>query len=156
MNTTCNHCGGKGYTGASCRNCNGAGTIQQHFAYNIQLMSGTIGFRNVMVGDGDADKNKRPGDYVFEIIPRNHPHFLIDTANNHDLVYNVDVPISAAVRGFKLEIPPLDSTNGNGKTQQRIVDIPGDKDLKLGMVRLIQIPNFTAIGGLTVNAKVVA
>ena len=152
MNGPCNHCGGTGYIGNYCRNCSGAGYVEKDLSYNIRIPTGTIGFKNIMVGEGDADINKRPGDYVFQVIPNHHPHFLIATENDNDLVYNVDVPLDYVLNGFKIEIPNLSiGTNNNNNL---LMDIPGTGDIQRGQVRLITVPNFTPIGSLIINAKV--
>ena len=56
MNTTCSHCKGKGYIGAICLNCRGAGVIATDTAYNIVVNSGNIGFEARMFGEGNAEK----------------------------------------------------------------------------------------------------
>ena len=114
-----------------------------------------MGFKNIMVGEGNSAKNKRPGDYVFQVVPNPHPHFLIESENNNNLVYNVDVPLNAALNGFKLEIPTL-SIDKSNHHNNRIIDVPGVPNISDGQLRMITLPNFTPIGGLTINARVVS
>eukprot|EP00944_MAST-04C_sp_MAST-4C-sp1_P010495 g10495.t1 len=150
VNTTCSHCKGKGWQGAICLNCRGAGVIATDTAYNIVVNSGNIGFEARMFGEGNAEKNKRPGDYVFQMIPKDHPHFLLDQNNAKNLIHNVHVSLEQARGGFKLKIPSLSLK----KNEHRYIDVPGEPTILPGQVRLIRLNDFTAIGGLTVNARV--
>ena len=103
-----------------------------------------------MFGEGNAEKNKRPGDYVFQMIPKDHPHFLLDQNNAKNLIHNVHVSLEQARGGFKLKIPSLSLK----KNEHRYIDVPGEPTILPGQVRLIRLNDFTAIGGLTVNARV--
>jgi len=63
----------------------------------------------------------------------------------------VDVPILNARRGFRIEVPMVDQPDRVAD----VYDIDGDPNIQLGQVRRIFIPEFTPIGGLHIECKIV-
>jgi|EP00945_MAST-04E_sp_MAST-4E-sp1_P003174 molecular chaperone DnaJ len=147
----CPKCGGTGHSGHVCRHCHGSGVVHedQHLAFTIP--PGSNSRRMKRAGDGDAALNKRPGDFIFEFGVSDHPHFLLHREDFNSLVYNVDVPILNARRGFRIEVPMVDQPDRVAD----VYDIDGDPNIQLGQVRRIFIPEFTPIGGLHIECKIV-
>ena len=69
----------------------------------------------------------------------------------NSLVYNVDVPILTAQKGFRLEVPMIEHPD---KVAQ-VYNVDGDSQIQLGQLRRIFVPEFTALGDLYIQCKII-
>ncbi|KAJ3308721.1 hypothetical protein HDV04_006210 [Boothiomyces sp. JEL0838] len=106
--TTCVQCGGAGQVifnrggfqmATSCPACGGKGKT---IARGID-----DGMRVRLQGQGDEpiEGNGRPGDLLIQINVSRHPQFKRDGAN---ILLDVDVPLTTAILGGKINIPTID------------------------------------------------
>ena len=95
--------------------------------------------------------NKRPGDFIFEFGISNHPRFLLDRDNFNNLVYSVNVPVMSARSGFRIEVPTVEDPDKVAE----VFDIDGDPNILIGQIRRIFISDFTPIGGLHIQCKII-
>ena len=150
---TCPGCHGTGVHGHKCNTCHGSGILENSEQVHIRIPPAPSSLEMRSVGDGDAALNHRPGDFVFRIKVKEHPHY-VPAENFHHLVYNIDVPLEKARRGFSVETPGLRMGAAETAAPQ-VFQVEGDPNIELENVRTAFIPYFTAIGGLYVNCRVV-
>ncbi len=107
----CPTCGGKGYVlKEPCPVCHGTGRVMKEVTLSIRIPPGVKGGQTLKItGEGHVGELGGPrGDLYVNIIEKKHPVF---TRRDRDLYAEVEIPVSMAVLGGKVELKDL-----HGKT----------------------------------------
>ncbi|KAF5095869.1 hypothetical protein DV451_004496 [Geotrichum candidum] len=115
MASTCHTCGGSGVVipkASECGTCHSRGVVNNTKTTTIDIPPGVSdGTRLRMSHEGDspdvasdAGVQKVKGDLLIRVKVKPHPTFLRDRS---DLLYNMDIPMTTAALGGKVEVPTL-------------------------------------------------
>lgn len=107
---TCAKCQGRGEVISNpCEKCQGKGQVRGRRTLKVKIPAGvTDGARLRLQGEGDAgDAGMSPGDLYILLRVARHPFFERD---GHDLACEIEVSMTQAALGARVEIPTLDGT----------------------------------------------
>jgi molecular chaperone DnaJ len=107
MTRTCETCGGAGKVPKEkCETCGGAGILKKEQEIKIKIPSGIDNGEMIRLsGTGEAVKGGTPGDLYIKTHVKKHKTFRKE---GNDLVMNLDVKLSDALLGAKVDIQTLD------------------------------------------------
>jgi molecular chaperone DnaJ len=104
----CSVCGGTGkQAGPPCAACGGSGSVQEPTRLKVRIPPGVKEGQKIrLAGQGAPGKNGGPaGDLLISVSVTPHKLF---TREQQDLVLEVPITVSEAMRGAEIEIPTLD------------------------------------------------
>jgi DnaJ-class molecular chaperone len=104
---TCASCGGAGRSGRKgCPQCLGVGTVQQEERIKVKVPAGAQDGSKIRVaGKGEETARGRGGDLVITLRMIPHPYFRRE---ENDILLDVPIHYSEAVKGAKISIPTID------------------------------------------------
>jgi len=107
MTHTCEVCGGSGKVPKEkCNICNGQGLLKKEEEIKIKIPAGLDNGEMIrMTGGGEAVKGGTPGDLYIKTHVRKHKIFRKE---GNDLIMNLDIKLSDALLGAKIDIQTLD------------------------------------------------
>ena len=122
FNIQCPRCGGSGKVQNTCQTCQGNGVITKTEQLEFRIKPGTRdGQRIRLAGKGNAGTNGgQAGDLFLIIKAGTHPVF---TRTGDDIYVTVPVTVAEAALGAKIDVPTIDTHEGGGRTQLKI--LPG-------------------------------
>jgi DnaJ family protein A protein 2 len=107
-----------------CRACNGRKLIDEKKILNVEVKPGmNDGDRIVFTGESDRLPNMIPGDVIFQIVEKPHPHFKRQGAH---LYYELTVPLIEALTGTKFTLTHLDGRRLHFSSTPGDIINPGD------------------------------
>jgi molecular chaperone DnaJ len=114
---TCPRCQGQGEIVSSpCENCQGKGQVREKRTLKVRVPAGVDeGTRLRLVGEGEAGDEDMPSGDLY-VITRVRKHAFFDRDEN-DLSCQIEISISQAALGARIEIPTLDGSE--------VLKIPG-------------------------------
>ena len=103
----CVSCGGAGRSGRkACPRCQGAGAVQQEERIKVKIPAGAQDGSKIRVaGKGEETARGRSGDLVIALRMLPHPYFRRE---GNDILLDVPIHYSEAVKGTKISIPTID------------------------------------------------
>lgn len=103
----CAACGGTGRSGRKgCPRCLGSGTVQQEERVKVKIPAGAQDGSKIRVpGKGEETAPGRSGDLVITLRMIPHPYFRRE---GNDILLEVPIHYSEAVKGAKISIPTID------------------------------------------------
>jgi DnaJ-class molecular chaperone len=103
----CTSCGGTGRSGRkACPQCQGVGTVQQEEKIKVKIPAGAQDGSKIRVaGKGEETAPGRSGDLVITLRMIPHPYFRRE---GNDILLDVPIHYSEAVKGAKISIPTID------------------------------------------------
>jgi molecular chaperone DnaJ len=107
MTKTCETCGGSGkMPKEKCQICDGLGILKKEEEIKIKIPAGLDNGEMIrMTGGGEAVKGGTPGDLYIKTHIKKHKTFRKE---GNDLIMNLDVKLSDALLGAKIDIQTLD------------------------------------------------
>lgn len=107
MQTTCDHCGGKGkYPKSTCPVCRGRKFVTESKNFKVQIDRGIEdGHEIVFEGEGDAIQTALPGDVIISIRVAKNSKF---ERKGDDLYTKMNIDFEEALMGFDRNIGHLD------------------------------------------------
>lgn len=109
ISTTCERCGGTGkYIDPKfiCKRCKGKKVVSEKKTLEVYISKGMRhGQRIVFDGEADERPGEQPGDIIFVIQEKRHPHFERDGRN---LIYRKKINLSEALTGVEFKLVHLD------------------------------------------------
>ncbi len=119
FNIQCPKCGGSGKAQSACPTCDGEGVVTRKEPLEFRIKPGTRdGQRIRLAGKGNAGTDGgAAGDLYLIIKGGTHPVF---TRSGDDIHVTVPVTISEAALGAKIDVPTIDTHEGEGRTQLKI------------------------------------
>jgi len=103
----CASCGGTGRSGRKgCPQCLGSGAVQQEEKIKVKIPAGAQDGSKIRVaGKGEETAPGRSGDLVITLRMIPHPYFRRE---GNDILLDVPIHYSEAVKGAKISIPTID------------------------------------------------
>jgi len=127
MQTSCQDCGGKGETIKEedrCDNCKGKKVIKDKKILEVHIEKGMReGQKITFAGESDQSPGVEPGDIIFVLKQKEHPHFKRQAA---DLYVEHKITLMDALGGTSFTINHLDDRILVVKTDEGDVIKPGD------------------------------
>jgi molecular chaperone DnaJ len=119
FNIQCPRCGGTGKVQNVCATCNGDGVVTRVEPLEFRIKAGTRdGQRIRLAGKGNAGTDGgAPGDLYLIVKAGTHPVF---TRVGDDIHVTIPITVAEAALGAKIEVPTIDTHNGEGRTQLKI------------------------------------
>lgn len=143
FNIQCPRCGGSGHVQNSCPTCDGAGVVTKREPLEFRIKAGTRdGQRIRLAGKGNAGTNGGTNGDLYLIIKAGTHAFFKRTAD--DIAIAVPVTIWEAALGAKIEVPTIDTHDGGGRTQLKIM--PGTQSGQKLRLREKGVPSATKDG----------
>lgn len=144
---TCETCSGNGkMPKEKCQICDGLGILKKEEEIKIKIPAGIDNGEMIrMTGAGEAIKNGISGDLYIKIHVKKHKIFRKEGS---DLVMNLDIKLSDALLGTKIDIQTLDGLS--------TLNIPeGTNTGDILQIKNKGVPNGRNRGDILVNVKVI-
>lgn len=147
--TTCPNCHGQGeIITKPCAHCHGKGIEKGEEIVSINIPAGVAeGMHLTLEGKGNqGERGGYAGDLLIVIEEERDPNFI---RNGNDLIYNLLIPVSTAIKGGQVMVPTIDS-----KAKLKIE--PGTQPGKVLRMRNKGLPNLRGYGSgdLLINVNV--
>ena len=98
----CNNCNGKGKIYSSCENCN-FGIYKEQYIFQFKLNENMGNNQNIVfTGEGNENHDQDRGDFVVQIIYKQHNFYDLDEKNNLNCILNIS--LREALCGFEKQI----------------------------------------------------
>ena len=113
MQTTCQHCRGRGKTineADKCSKCHGKGIIKKDTEFKIPIKKGTKTGDTFISNDGNYVPSGKRGQILFEFIIKDNETFKVSNSNNNNLEITCDVNLIDSLIGASINLKHI-----NGK-----------------------------------------
>lgn len=146
VSRTCENCGGNGKTPKEkCHACDGLGILKKEEEVKIKIPAGIDNGEMIRFsGGGEAAKGGTSGDLYIKTHVKKHKNFHKE---GNDLIMNLEVKLSDAILGSKIDIQTLDGLS--------TLDIP--EGVNTGDILQIKgkgVPNGKSRGDILIKIKV--
>ena len=104
----CPACGGSGGGSTGCKECNFKSKKQEQLNLELKVPAGVEEGNTIVasgLGEQPTKPGEDPGDLVFHIKIKSHPHFM---RMGRDLVFSTKISFEDSVRGIRIRIPHFD------------------------------------------------
>lgn len=147
--TTCSNCRGRGEVITKpCSHCSGKGIEKGEETVTFKIPAGVEDGMQLSLSEkgNAAPMGGRNGDLLILIEEVEDPNFI---RNGNDIIYNLLIPISTAIKGGAVEVPTIE-----GKAKLKIE--PGTQPGNILRMRSKGLPNLQGmgVGDLLVNVNV--
>ena len=133
MQSTCNHCQGKGKSindADKCDKCNGMGIVKTETEFNIPIKKGTKTGDKFVSSEGNFIPSGKRGQIIFEFIVKNDDTFKVSDINNNNLEMTCEVNLIDSLVGASINIKHIDGKKYTIKLSKIVnnkqkINVPG-------------------------------